>query len=89
MDKAHDLVISYCVAYNRVLEETHKPLQDALDNGYRVIDITSTPIPVGGAGSGISGAIVTVLLTDTRRTQSEYWRAKAAKRSPAGAIGSR
>jgi len=61
-DKATDLVVSYtvqsagnCPGYER--------LQEALNAGYRVVDLVATPISPGGGSTGFGAVSVTVLLT--------------------------
>ncbi len=60
--KSKDRVVSYAVGPSLTSSQTagETALASALGEGYRVVDIISTPM--GGNGSA-SGAVVTVLLT--------------------------
>lgn len=42
--KANDLVISYIVHPGMVDAKTYEPLQNALDEGYRVADVIQTAV---------------------------------------------
>lgn len=61
-DKALDLVISYAAHPNGNVQG-YDPLQTALDDGYRVVDVFTNPIPPGGAGTILGYCSVTVVLT--------------------------
>lgn len=58
-----DFVLSYVVTKEGTDEDSYKPLAVALEKGYRVLDVFTTPMPIGGAGSGPGPVVVTVLLT--------------------------
>jgi hypothetical protein len=64
-----DLVISYTVASNGYLSEEYPKLEAALANGYRAIEIISTPMNVGSGNYG--GVCITVLLVNPR-SSTEY-----------------
>jgi hypothetical protein len=59
--KAKDLVISYAISGAGKVAN-HDALQQALDDGYRVVDVFATPADSGG-GNGIGSVVVTVLLS--------------------------
>jgi hypothetical protein len=61
--KANDLVISYLVHHADVDEKAHRQLQEALEAGYRVVDLLSTAATVGGTCSGHGSVVVTAYLT--------------------------
>jgi len=63
-NKSVDLVISYIVNSGQVDARSYKPLQDALEEGYRVLDILPTAAMAGGSAS-FGTVVVTVLLTMT------------------------
>ena len=85
-DKAKDLVISYAVQYGKIDETAYPQLQQALDNGYRVVDVIATPQTVGGGGGGYGPVIVTVLLS-AAGTLSEYWRKSPRGTTPDVDVG--
>lgn len=71
-DKATDLVISYAVRYDGTVKDSYAPLQKALDDGYRVIDVFTNAASSGGASNSPGTVVVTVLLTSGK--DSAYWR---------------
>ena len=48
--QASDLVLSYCVPEG--VPQDHKAIADALEEGYRVLDVIQTPVTPGGGSNG-------------------------------------
>jgi hypothetical protein len=64
-EKPTDKVVSYVVAHNGIVSASYEPLEQALKEGYRVVDVFTTPVTPGG-GSNVHGhCVVTVLLNAT------------------------
>ena len=61
-DKANDLVISYTVDSQGNLGN-YEPLQNALESGYRVVDMFTDATGAGGHSNQIGSVTVTVLLS--------------------------
>jgi hypothetical protein len=71
--KTDDLVVSYVVTPNgNVLN--YDALTTALENGYRVIDVITNSMSVGGGGNSIGDVVVTVILNTLQDSASEYRR---------------
>ncbi len=73
--KGTDQVISYTVHSSGKLTG-YEELQEALVEGYRVVDVLPTPTTVGGGGSGFGAVVVTVILTETSEVRSSAYRRK-------------
>jgi hypothetical protein len=61
-----DLIISYTVDNSGTLSSEYSRIQEALDTGYRIIEIISTAQHVGGNSSNGTrgGTCITVLLAN-------------------------
>ena len=57
-----DLVLSYTVHHGGIGKE-YAALQQALSQGYRVVDVLQSDADVGGGGTSIGHTCVTVVLT--------------------------
>ncbi len=67
-----DLVISYTVDEDGKLSAEYPKLKTALESGYRVIEIISTPLPVGGQGKQGGVCITVLLLTGEAMVNTKY-----------------
>src|SRR5947209_18894657 len=58
-----DLVLSYSVSFNGVEKDSDRRLREALEKGYRVVDVQ---MAAGGSGTGGGFVCVTAVLTRTK-----------------------
>jgi hypothetical protein len=58
-----DLVVSYIVSGKGIVKETDDALNEALKNGYRVVDVLATEMRPSGASNTVGAICVTVVLT--------------------------
>jgi hypothetical protein len=61
--KPTDLIITYFANSGNDSLEGYEPLKTALEDGYRVVDVFSTPSPTGGATVHLGTVVVTVVLS--------------------------
>ena len=67
-----DLVMSCAAGTKGPLPASYGPVMQALKNGYRVVDVFTNSVSLGGASTDVGGVIVTVVLT--RPNQKSYYR---------------
>ena len=70
-----DVILSYSVSsagITRKKSEEYARLTDLLADGYRVVDVLTTPAGGGGSSTTPGLVVVTVFMTDPEQLQSGY-----------------
>jgi hypothetical protein len=65
-DNAHDLVLSYSVHRKCKTLRFFEPVRQALENGYRVVDVIPFPATTSNDRNASGDVVVTVILTNDR-----------------------